>query len=213
MIASSQHTITDLRDIETGDTEPSNPVLDQLWMDTGVVPNLLMRYDGIQWIETGLDINEFADEINTTIQTLSTEIQGFDDKILITASDLIADERDNILSEMRTDLTTTSQGLSVMIGKTNDRISDTNDELETINANFDFRANGLTIGKSNSDLSITISNSEMVFNDGGTDTARISGQIMTITKLRILSDLVIGVHQIEKYSENMTIIKHVGGGN
>ena len=47
-IATGQYTIIDLNDVDIATTPPLNPVEDQLWLDTSVVPNVLKRWG---WIE------------------------------------------------------------------------------------------------------------------------------------------------------------------
>lgn len=72
---------------------------------------------------------------------------------------------------------------------------------------------GLTIGKSGSPLNITISNSEMDFIDSGNVIAYVNGQKMYISSLEVLNSLIVGVHKIEKYNNNISLIRWVGGAN
>lgn len=48
--AVGQFTITDLNDINIAVTAPLNPSINQLWLDSSVVPNQLKRWDGTTWI-------------------------------------------------------------------------------------------------------------------------------------------------------------------
>lgn len=72
---------------------------------------------------------------------------------------------------------------------------------------------GLTLGKSGSPLQITIDNEQMDFIDSGKVVAYVNGQKMYINTLQVLSSLVIGVHKIEKYNNDITMVKYVGGGS
>lgn len=40
-----------------GDTAPSSPTLNKLWLDTSVTPNMLKRWDGTQWVDVGEDVD------------------------------------------------------------------------------------------------------------------------------------------------------------
>lgn len=69
---------------------------------------------------------------------------------------------------------------------------------------------GVTLGKTGSPMQITISNSEMGLWDQGAKVAHINGQKMLITSAEITNILKVGVHQIEKYNSEITLIKYVG---
>lgn len=50
-IASSRATIVDSNDPIISDVQPTNPVIKQLWLNTGVTPNKLMMYTDNGWID------------------------------------------------------------------------------------------------------------------------------------------------------------------
>lgn len=58
--AVGQFTITDLNDVNISTTAPADPVLNQLWLDSSAVPNVLRRWDGSAW----LIVNDVSDKIN-----------------------------------------------------------------------------------------------------------------------------------------------------
>lgn len=41
------------KEIEKSDTTPNSPILDDLWLDTKVVPHVLKRFDGSGWLIVG----------------------------------------------------------------------------------------------------------------------------------------------------------------
>lgn len=51
-LAIAQFTITDFNDVDISTTQPSTPIIDQLWLDTSLVPNQLKRWDGSKWVVT-----------------------------------------------------------------------------------------------------------------------------------------------------------------
>ena len=49
-LAVGQFTIIDFNDVNISKTAPYRPVVDQLWLDSSVVPNQLKRWDGTKWV-------------------------------------------------------------------------------------------------------------------------------------------------------------------
>ena len=69
VIASSQITLTDLGDAIISGTKPTNPKLDQLWIErkTGN-PDKLWRWNGTAWIEQTLDLNSLDPDADGKIE-------------------------------------------------------------------------------------------------------------------------------------------------
>jgi len=83
--------------------------------------------------------------------------------------------------------------------------------VEDINQYFNFDdVIGLTIGDSNSNLKINITNQKMNFKDGQAIVAYINGQIMYIKSAQVLESMVVGNHKIEKYDANITLVRWIG---
>jgi hypothetical protein len=55
VIAIGEITIVDLSDVHIETIPPADPVKDQLWLDTSVVPNILKRWDGSKWVNASGD--------------------------------------------------------------------------------------------------------------------------------------------------------------
>jgi hypothetical protein len=121
-----------------------------------------------------------VDTLNGTVSTHSTQIQANSDKI-----DFEVTRIDGDVDGLQSDMT-------------------------TVKTYMEFDTNGLTLGKSDSPLQITISNAEMDFLDSGKVVAYINGQKMYIDSLEVLSNLVVGVHKVEKYDGNTTLVRWVG---
>ncbi|MPW26397.1 hypothetical protein GC105_11415 [Alkalibaculum sp. M08DMB] len=100
--------------------------------------------------------------------------------------------------------------LRVLEDSVNIKISSLEEGQEKVDTYFNFRESGMNIGKSDSPLNINISNQQMDFIDNGQAVAYINGQKMYITSANITNDLIIGVHQIERYNDEITFIKYVG---
>ncbi|MBW8382901.1 MAG: phage tail protein [Youngiibacter sp.] len=84
-------------------------------------------------------------------------------------------------------------------------------ELEGISQYMDFDDTlGMTLGAANSNLKINLTNEQMSFKDGQTVVAYINGQIMYITSAHITNSLIVGNHKIEKYNDEITLVRWIG---
>ena len=70
--------------------------------------------------------------------------------------------------------------------------------------------NGVAISKQGSPFQVVIDNDSLDFLDGGSVVAYVSGQRMYISAAEILNQLTVGVHTIEKYDANNTLIRWTG---
>ena len=70
MIARAQMTIRDDNDLNISTTAPSAPVMNELWLDTSVTPNLLKRWNGTTWVSCGAE--PAGNEIVVGTQTSAT---------------------------------------------------------------------------------------------------------------------------------------------
>jgi phage minor structural protein len=100
--------------------------------------------------------------------------------------------------------------LDILDNKVSIEISSLKEGQGELKTYFDFTGDNFKIGKSESPLNITIGNSEIDFIDNGVVVAYINGQKMLITSLEVLNSLIVGVHQIEKYNSDITLIKWIG---
>ena len=69
MIAVGQFTITDLNDIQPSDTAPSNPAINQVWLDSNT--GTLKMWDGSQWIV----VNNYSEEIEELEKKIDTKAE------------------------------------------------------------------------------------------------------------------------------------------
>lgn len=96
----------------------------------------------------------------------------------------------------------------------NDRVNalefNIGDMTTDIYTSFQFDETGLKIGKTDSPLNIAISNEQIDFVNSGAIVAYINGQKMYINSLEVLTSLVVGNHKIEKFNDEITLIKWVG---
>lgn len=210
-------------------TEPSNPVNGMIWLDTTEEPYTPQQWLDGEWIvfvpTKPSDIGAFSDtdaqaligRVTSAEQSITsdnitstvTENQIFLDKL----SGFLTDEQIGTKIEQNLESVTTSvTTLQKTIDGDPDIPGDTGlaGELQTVRTYMTFDTNGLLLGKSNSPLQISIDNDEMQFLNAGAKIAWITGQEMNITKVTVTSSIKIGVHEIYKYNNDITVIKWVG---
>jgi len=123
MLACAQITIRDETNIHVGPQSPSNPVLNQLWLNTSVEPNTLHRWNGVEWVAVGQDIDL---EDYYTIEELNTLFAQTDQEIALKADKTVTDSLGNRLSS--------AEGMiSVQAGQITSAVSAANTALSNIN--------------------------------------------------------------------------------
>jgi hypothetical protein len=232
---------------------------------------------------------KFEVGVATLDERLSAKIELSEKGIL----DVVDDKTEGLQSQIYQQ----ANGFNIKIGTVNDRMDANDGEIQNIYTYFDFTADGMAIGKSDSPQQITIDNVSMQFLDTGTvkleiptvsitgngsiatatfatqtavpysvgsnieisgavptgyngifkvtactttsvswsttttgnattqgkvksvfvpdsrAVAYIHGQNMNIGSLEVLNSLIVGVHKIEKYNNDITLIRWVGGSN
>lgn len=164
------------------------------------------------------EINTIDDIANST-KAKATELEG---KLKDKANVADLTKLETTITTQYTEMKTTVDGVSIDVGNINTKIDDQGKVITKVNTNFDFTESGMKIGKSDSPLQISIDNQAMQFLDTGKDSqdtfvkdpqavAYINGKKMYIDSLEVLSSLLVGVHKIEKYDANTTLVRWVGG--
>ncbi|KXZ40004.1 phage minor structural protein, N-terminal region [Alkalithermobacter thermoalcaliphilus JW-YL-7 = DSM 7308] len=171
----------------------------------------------IQAVRTYTD-TQFKDAIEHTnitasevVTNMQSEISQTSDAIIGTVSSQLIDLRDDLTTAYRSEIKSTAQSLNLEFSQMTGKLSDVEGDLSNVKSYFNFSQQGLTIGKSTSPLQISISNEQMSFLDNGQVAAYVNGQKMYIKSLHVLNSAVIGSHIIEKYNDDMTFFKWVGG--
>src|SRR5699024_7559820 len=75
---------------------------------------------------------------------------------------------------------------------------------------MDFKSTGLEIGKSDSEMKVNISNTQIDFMDNGIAVAWIIEQQLLIRSAQVLDSFVIGNQKFEKLGNGMTVVNWFG---
>ena len=131
-------------------------------------------------------------------------------QIALKASQSQVDTLSQTVSTNTSSITATSDRLDFEVSRIDGNVGAVQSDMTQVKTYMSFDESGMTIGKSDSPLQITISNSQMNFLDSGKVVAYINGQKMYIDSLEVLSSMVVGVHKVEKYDANTTLVRWVG---
>ena len=184
-IAVAQFTIRDDTDITISNIPPENPATDMLWLDTGVTPNVIKKFNGESW-QIINDTSDFVSVINSTVEQAASDIYS-------TVDSKIAEAK------------LTEAEFTVMFGDTVE--SGINSSINQVQQNLDkyktdvsvymrYDSSGtLTLGNQADNFQTRITNQKMSFVEGNTEVAYISNNSMFITNARVTDTLSIGTVQ------------------
>lgn len=82
--------------------------------------------------------------------------------------------------------------------------------ISNVNKNFIFNIDGLEINNSVNTFAIKIDETEMGFYDGASKVAYMNNNELRIKQGVVENNLIIGVHKIEKFNNNITVFKYIG---
>ena len=97
-------------------TEPENPTIDMLWLDTSVQPNMLKRWNGDVWLECGADV-DLSDYYTKT--QLDTRFSQTEDAIKLKADKTVTDDLGNRLETAEATLTTQAEEITAATSRAN----------------------------------------------------------------------------------------------
>lgn len=151
-------------------------------------------------------------DADSRLSSLGKSIEGkANSSDIADLSKTIADTTTTITQAYTTALAQTKTDFNFSINETKKVVEGHSEVVTQIENNMNFSANGLEIGRTDSDMKVLISNSKMSFMDNAVEVAYIGGQKYYITNGEVTSSLVIGNHEFSKLGTGSTIIRWVGG--
>ena len=175
-----------MTDLIQQDTAPASPALGMLWLDTGASPPLLKRWDGKGWAVVNDSAPAFQQvEAELTLlednsRAAVTEITGLETAMLEKAelaqlqAALKGKADQGALLALSTQLQQTSQSITAIISQVAS-LEGASGAADALLAQYQllFRidADGVTIGKSNSNFDVRIDNEKLSFRENGQEIA------------------------------------------
>ena len=161
-IAYAQITIRDENDIDIGAVAPSNPIKDQLWLDTSVKPSQLKKWSGTTW-EVVNDTGDIKDDIenireitNTNVTAISTA-QG-QISSLIQDTTIVKEGQNIKLKDAYSSTVQTVDSMKITIGQHKSEINDLNSKVATQGTSIQQLQDKIVLKVEKSDITTAINN-------------------------------------------------------
>lgn len=223
-IAEGQYTVVDLYDPIQQDTPPASPVDGMLWLDTGVDPPLLKKYNSEtgSWELVGMDPDDYYDkeQVDSIETLLSANLDILKDQVTTTVSQITQIEtaldgkaESSSVEELSTQLKQTAEDFVFIVNKTNELEGGqeaVESILETYQLTFKIDVDGVTIGKSGSDFDMHMDNTQLQFRQSGNVVAYVSNDKLFINRAEILSEMKIGGYMWQKMEDSSLSLMYVG---
>lgn len=156
------------------------------------------------------DAQESLDSHDAAISIIETGFVQLEDSIGTKVSQTDFDEFGNLINQQVSEVEQTQDSINMEFSQISENITNIDGDVTEIKTGIRFDEAGMHIGKSDSPLQMTLSNEQLGFLDNGLLVAYVNGQKLYITMAEILESLVVGNHKIEKYDENITLVRWVG---
>ena len=202
----AQFTISTETSITTSDEAPSNPQVNQLWMDTsGEGADVLKRWDGTNWVEVTLSQNTLS-EIQSSITTHSSAIETLQDQIIQTVTKTqyetdMANKADQsyVITTVQSEINQKAEEITASVTTTvQSELSPFRNEVESW---LHFGTDGLKLGKteggSESPFTVQLTNTELAFLENNDPVAYINNLALYITSARVTNSLAVGTNEGE----------------
>lgn len=197
-VALAQYTITKRNDIISSPTEPEIKTDDMLWIDTSTQKPQLKRWDGNQWIPLSaemkpedqqiiermlseIDVNRGEIEMRVTRETFNNAI-----------SDKVSVEDVSSIVRQEVSLTVNSGEIKNTFTTYEERINALERFEDTVTSYQRFTADGLELGRSDSNITAKLGNDKLSFMQNNVAVAYISEHKLYVTEANVTNRLSIG---------------------
>lgn len=121
-------------------------------------------------------VNSQITTINTNVSNITQTTQSIQTQVTQTQTTLendyaTKDQLSSSVSSLSTTIEQTAQDLTIDINKVKTTTTEQGEEISQINSYFEFASDGLTIGKSDSEVRLKLENDELSFNNNSTKLA------------------------------------------
>ena len=159
-------------------------------IDAGVVEQTLEKYTPAGIVKDLRRVSIKANKAEGEIVLLAQQLTAVDSRVLQTEAKL-EPEAFTISVEQ---ITTNQYG----------------ETIDNVEKSFKFNIDGLEIASSENAFKILIDEQKIGFYDSGIETAYISNSEFNITRGRVAESLIIGVHKVEKFNNELTVFRFIG---
>lgn len=169
------------------------------------VSELTVSLDGItskvSTVET--EIDGLREHTETWIQQTSSELS-------VQITDSLSSLEEDLIQRFQSNIEATAEDLLLTFTGFQDSLEGLSEDIAYFQTTFRLSSEGLEIGRAEDPFKLFLTNNRMSFLDSGTEVAYVSDRKMFITEAEITNSFKVGSHLIERYSNEITLVRWVG---
>lgn len=156
------------------------------------------------------EVSSIITEIGQVREYAESLVQQSADQLQVSITEQLDDLEDELVTRFQSEIQATADELTLKFTEYQESLSEIGADINNLKTTFRFSLDGFEIGKSDSPLKMFLTNEKLSFLDAGTEIAYISSQKMFITEAEILNSIKVGNHIMERYNDEITLIRWVG---
>lgn len=162
-------------------------------------------------------LNEKADneDLNNAVETINTEYTSYVNKTVEgleqSFTQTMTNADNDVIEQLRGEIQASADSLNLSFSELDTNIGEANAKINEIKSYFNFSTEGLGIGKTDSPIKLLLTNDRLEFRENDTPVSWFTNQTQYINSLQVVKDATVGNHKIEKYNDEITLIRWVGG--
>ena len=186
-------------------------------------------------LETGLQdytnqkTQEAIDNIETTLTELETGLQDYTNQktnglreytetlVQLTSSELsvqitdsLSSLEEDLIQRFQANIQATAEDLLLTFTGFQDSLEDLSGDIANFQTTYRLSGEGLEIGRAEDPFKLFLTNNKMSILDSGSEVAYVSDRKMFITEAEITNSFKVGNHLIERYNDEITLVRWVG---
>lgn len=202
--------------ITQAESEPENPSVGTIWLDTSESPYTLKRYNGTTW-DILADYSGEFEEVYTYVNTIVSALEATTNALVAsveerTVSQSVYEEFTTIVKNI---LNMEADGTTMIFQTINEAIQQVGETEASHYAQLltyiRFSENGIEIGKEGNAITMQLDNDSLDFYNNGTRVAYISDNQLYITDGRFLRSVRIGNYGFIPEANGSVSFTYLGG--
>jgi len=161
------------------------------------------------------------DGITSEVSTVVTEIDGLREhtetlvqqtssELSVQITDSLSSLEEDLIQRFQANIQATAEDLLLTFTGFQDSLEGLSEDIANFQTTFRLSGEGLEIGRAEDPFKLFLTNNKMSILDSGSDVAYVSDRKMFITEAEITNSFKVGNHLIERYSDEITLVRWVG---
>jgi hypothetical protein len=156
------------------------------------------------------EVSTAVTEIDGLREYTETLVQQTSSELSVQITDSLSSLEEDLIQRFQANIEATAEDLLLTFTGFQDSLEGLSEEIADFQTTFRLSSEGLEIGKAEDPFKLFLTNNKMSFLDGSTEVAYVSDRKMFITEAEITNSFKVGNHLIERYNDNITLVRWVG---